>query len=608
MKQTLFHLCLMVLISATVLFTNLGTARLWDRDEPRNAGAAFEMLERGDWVVPIFNDQLRHQKPALTYWLIMISYTLFGVSEFSARFGSAILAVGTVLATYGIGRRLFDARSALWGAIALSTSLMFVVAGRAATPDSVLIFCSTMALYFYVLGTFSPERSAKATDEDIKCFPDTWRWILPMYAMMGIGTLAKGPVAVIVPCAIIGMFMLLQRLSPVDETMWNRQGSVSRLLLSIWRTFHPYHFFATVWKMRPLFAVLIILAIAAPWYVWVGLRTDGDWLQMFFLQEHVGRATTALEGHHGGWWYYPLAILAGFFPWSVFMGPMFVQADRELTARGVHRKAMMFLLCWVGVQVGLFSLAQTKLPSYVTPCYPALGLLAGFLFQRLTERATSFPTTLYRYGLICLPICGLLLSVGLFFVGQHFLEQRWGIALVGLIPLLGGSVAYWCFWKSKFRESTVAFGATAVLLMIGIFGFVTVAVDQQQQSHRILDRLRGDNQTVPVATFRCLESSWVYYSRQSIYELSDIPCGESWVEPREKTWKAKDRPSPEQFAAAHENALFITTDRDLDELLARLPQGYQELERVPYFLRDKEMVLVGSVAETANEPTLNQWR
>ncbi len=128
MRETVWHILIILLIAGAVFFTNLGESRLWDRDEPRNAGCAAEMMARGDWVVPTFNDELRHQKPVLLYWLIMSAYSVFGVNEFSARFWSATLAIGTTLATYGIARRLTNPRIGLIAAIALSTSLMFDVA------------------------------------------------------------------------------------------------------------------------------------------------------------------------------------------------------------------------------------------------------------------------------------------------------------------------------------------------------------------------------------------------------------------------------------------------------------------------------------------------
>ncbi|NIL98695.1 MAG: phospholipid carrier-dependent glycosyltransferase, partial [Planctomycetales bacterium] len=115
---------LIVLVAGIVLFTNLGGPRLWDRDEPRNAGCAKEMQARGDWVVPVFNNELRDAKPVLLYWFIMSAYWMFGMGEFAARFWSVIFAIGTVLATYHLGRRLWNPSIALWSALILTTTLM----------------------------------------------------------------------------------------------------------------------------------------------------------------------------------------------------------------------------------------------------------------------------------------------------------------------------------------------------------------------------------------------------------------------------------------------------------------------------------------------------
>ena len=146
MQKTHTQIGIIIGIGCLIFFTHLGSARLWDRDEPRNAGCAVEMMERGDLVVPMFNDELRPQKPALLYWLIISAYQIFGVGEFAARFWSAVLAIGTMLATYGIGRRLFNPSVALYSAIVLGTSMMFVVAGRAATPDSVPVSYTHLTL------------------------------------------------------------------------------------------------------------------------------------------------------------------------------------------------------------------------------------------------------------------------------------------------------------------------------------------------------------------------------------------------------------------------------------------------------------------------------
>lgn len=336
MQRPGFQITLIVAVAAVALFTNLGGPRLWDRDEPRNAGCAAEMFARNDWVVPTFNQELRDAKPVLLYWLIMSAYSVFGITEFAARFWNATLGFGTVMATFVIASRLFNRQVAMLAAIILSTSVMFEVASRAATPDSPLIFCGTLALMIYVLGTFRPRDAASETatlEPRVagRYFPANYLVVLAMYAVMGVGILAKGPVGLILPTAVIGMFLLIQYLPNRAQTSVRSPGRRERLMAAARaaiRPFAPKHFLQTCWQMRLITAAVVALAIAAPWYILVGIRTDGAFLRGFFLDEHFGRATRAMEHHSGGPLFYPAALAAGFFPWSVFLVPIAISTLR----------------------------------------------------------------------------------------------------------------------------------------------------------------------------------------------------------------------------------------------------------------------------------------
>ncbi|HMC10367.1 MAG TPA: glycosyltransferase family 39 protein, partial [Pirellulaceae bacterium] len=268
-QAQLKQIALVAIITAFVMLTNLGGPRLWDRDEPRNAGCAREMLARGDWVVPWFNNELRTHKPVLLYWCIMTSYQGLGVNEFSARLPSALCAIGSVICVYRMGRRLFGPQAGVWAGIALATSLMFVVAGRAATPDSLLIFCSTLALTIYVCGTFRPRFETTPLDalpQPIlagQYFPQHWPTALALYAAMGLGVLAKGPVGLILPTAVIGMFLLIVRLS--SRTDGSKPWAARDVLVRVVAPFEPLHFIRTCWSMRPLTAIFAAAAVALPW-------------------------------------------------------------------------------------------------------------------------------------------------------------------------------------------------------------------------------------------------------------------------------------------------------------------------------------------------------
>src|SRR5688572_18340956 len=130
-------------MAALTFFLGLGSPQLFDEDEPKNAECGREMFVRGDWLVPTFNEELRTDKPILVYWFMLSAYHLFGVTEFAARFWSAVHGVGTCLLTYNIGRVLFSRRIGLWAGIMLASSLMFTTVARASTPDSTLIFFTT---------------------------------------------------------------------------------------------------------------------------------------------------------------------------------------------------------------------------------------------------------------------------------------------------------------------------------------------------------------------------------------------------------------------------------------------------------------------------------
>lgn len=600
MNNWLTRCLILILVSGSIFFVSLGKARLWDRDEPRNAGCALEMMQRGDLIVPIFNDELRHQKPVLLYWLMIGAYQCFGVNEFAARFWSALLGCGTVLLTYSIGRRLFGEQVGFLAGIALASSLMFAVAARAATPDSLLIFCSTLGVYFYVRGTFGICSQGECVLRNSgQWFPQQTKDVVAMNIAFGFAVLAKGPIGIVVPTAIIGMFLLLQRL-PEQQT---DSGKLRSLLAFSLRVLNPWHFLKTCWSMRPITALFCVFLVAAPWFVAVGMQTEGSFTSLFFLNENFNRATSVMENHQGGVWFYPLAVVIGFFPWSVLLGPMLLCSSQMLRMESDKRPAdkrpaVLLLVCWILVQIGLFSLAKTKLPSYVTPCYPALALLASFsLLHWLPEQRVG--RKFWRMGAFgSLVLGGAVTSVALAYATVEYLPQVKWIAAIGLVPIIGG--IYGILLVSRHQQSVMpirVIGATAILFCLLFFGVGTVAVDSARETHVVLDAIKDAQPNRKVATFHCLESSWVYYSRRPIYELrrdDDKDVAVQTVQ-RQRWWDRKPEISPEDFAAQHPDSLFVTTDEHIADLLARLPDHYHVVRQSRFFLKsDRQLLLVGN--------------
>ncbi len=586
-------------VCGIVFFVNLGSIRLWDRDEPRNAQAALEMQQRGDWIVPSFNEQLRYQKPILPYWLIRIAYQWFGVNEFAARFWSATLATAAVCLLAVVVGRALGIAVGFWAALMLATSLMFGVAARATTPDAILIFLYTSAVLWYGLRVLSdlgiPERLNSVSSTRSTCwFNNRWESAI-FYGVLGCGALAKGLAGVILPMAVIGMLMLIKRLPTFSERA--REGNGWRVYFRGLRAFHPLHFLKTVWAMQPLWGALWIGLVAAPWFIAVGWATDGEFLQRFFVDEHWGRATTSFESHRGGLWYYPLTLLVGFFPWSLFIVPVAMEVRawlRQVSWDAVTRNWLLLGLCWVGVQVGIFSIAQTKLPSYVTPCYPALAILTAWALRRYVRRVTLSDERWFRGGYYAWLLAAVAITGGLAWAGREYVGGQWQLGAIAAPLLLSG------IWLVLSRDHTgLARSTNAAVMTVGAVAFAsallawgTAQVSATNEMDRILSQIRSVSPSAGVATFRCLESSWVFYGQHPIHELEWGAGPVVEIDPARRTWRERLWCDPSAFAVRFREALVIAPRQHVDELLSRLPAGGDVLEEVQYFLQDERLVLL----------------
>ncbi len=575
------HIGIVVAVTIIVLFSWLGAAPLWDEDEPRNAGCAAEMLERGDWVVPWFNGELRTHKPVMLYWLMMSAYSLFGVNEFSARFWSAVLGTGTVLLTYLIGVRLFDAKRGLLAALVLASTITPVMLSRAATPDAVLIFLLTLAIAIYVVAVTGKTGSSRMVVD----YPSDRRVLSLMYGVMGLAVLAKGPIGLVLPTAIIGMFLLVRRLP-------ERSGdAVSSSRIFAWvaaclRPFHPGHFVKTCLAMKPVTATLACLVVALPWYVVVTLRTDGEWTRGFFLDHNVGRFAQSMEHHGGPIIYYPLVMCAGFFPWSVFFIPLGLDLAQRLKQPDDAHASRIFCLCWVGVVVGLFSLAGTKLPSYVAPCYPGLALLMADFAVRLAEGKSSLRMCWPRFSIGTLIAVGVALTVGLVFLARHFSPGDELVAIVAL-PLIAGGIVSWMLLRSRPQFAIGTFAVTAIVFTAGLLGPAAARIGQRQQIASLMNTVNSLSSAPELRAAGAFRSSWVFYAGH--------PVREDHV----------SRLSP--FLAQDADHFAITTLADLDTLETPLPAGVDVLAEIPFFTRpDKTLVLLGRASsheQTVTRPT-----
>ena len=400
---------------------------------------------------------------------------------------------------------------------------------------------------------------------------------------MGFAMLAKGPIGFLMPMAIMGMHLLITR-----RDKQRRSSFLS--------TVDPLHFLKTTLAMRPAFLLAIALAVALPWYIWVGIRTEGDFLHIFFVSEHLGRSTTAFENHSGGLWFYPVAILVGFFPWSLFWLPVSIICYRFLRNSNASNSSaglmegMILTLCWIGVQVGIFSIAQTKLPSYVTPCYPGLSILTAACLQHWLQRRITIDDRWMWAVSITGIIVGVAITIGLGVAIPQFLPGQYSMLGIGFVLILFCSISLIRLRNQQRLKMLISFSIGAISFCFLLFGFGTVSLSTAQNNRLILDRIASMPPEVEIASFQCLESSWPFYSGRTIYETNKNADPDFTA--RTKFWKPKPVTTPESFAAAHEECAFITTDEFADDLIQRLPAGFAVIETADYLFKNKRLVLI----------------
>src|SRR5271156_5055294 len=186
------RLAIYAMLAALLYLPGLGRPALWEPDEGRYAEIAREMVVSGDYVTPRDDFELYFEKPPLVYWAEAAAIGIFGVNEFAVRLPAALFSIGQVVVTAALAEAMFGATAGFFAALALTLSPLVFGFARFATLDPALSFFLTAALAaFYV-----------AVHDDSFSQPSARRWMLLSAAMLALGTLAKGPVALILGGAI----------------------------------------------------------------------------------------------------------------------------------------------------------------------------------------------------------------------------------------------------------------------------------------------------------------------------------------------------------------------------------------------------------------------
>ncbi len=593
MQQQVRYQLWIAAAASVIFFTNLGAAALWDMDEALYTTCAREMLERNDWVVPWFNGQMFPEKPPLMFWDMIAGFELFGINEFGARFFSAVFGVATALVVFHLGRILFSIRVGLWAGLITASTIIFTISARAATVDSALTLVTAIAFLAFVIARNnlpSPASGRGAGGEGGQNLPGlenasvSWLSAALMYACIGLAVLAKGPVGMLLPLAAMGLYLLV-------TNGW-------RNLLS------------SAWQMRPFTAIIVVAVVALPWYVWVGVCTDGEWLRKFFIEFNLRPFKQPILSHGDVsmlssalavlvsflYYFYQIpAVLVGFFPWSVFLGPTLADMLARIRRRDPWRDGCLLAACWFAVWFVFWSICKTKLPHYLLPAYSALALLTACFIDRWLSDPASLKSWWLRNAWISMILVGVGMTVAVPIVASIYLPGDAVLGILGLIPLLCG---FWC-WRQTSRgrnqAAAIGFSLFAVIFLTAMFGWGAVRVDRHQNSPSFMAAIRkdwGKDSPAPIASYYFFRESMVYYAGYPITRCEDDPRNERSAR---QDLEALLKQSPR---------VYVITTNDNEALLKKdFPGRFNELLRQHRFLAPPNDELILFVSDQSPNTT-----
>jgi len=417
-----------------LLGPGLGTAGLFDPWETHYAQVSREILKSGDWIRLTWEGKTFLSKPPLAMWLGAASSALFGENAWALRLPSLLASLACLLAMLILGRRALGGRAAVWAAVAMATTPLFLGFSRLLMCDTHMVAGATVAAMVFLVAA-SGERLGL-------------RLALLAGASAGYAVLGKGLFGLGIPVAALGVYALLSR----D--------------------------FAVIRRVRPLWFTLAFLIVVLPWHVAMALREPKPFWNEYILEHHFYRLVTGVHGIRSTFDYYLREGGFGIFPWvaalpgalaALILGP----SPRE--AGSTEARIRWFVLSWILVVFIVITAAATKFHHYVFPIIPPLGIAIGLWLTKFEKSEMSAGDRLLSIlGLVLLGLVGQdllqfprnLMNLFLYQYDRYIPIVAWPRAALGLVLILAAAGTIWGFVKGGIRHGRYLVAASALLFSI----------------------------------------------------------------------------------------------------------------------------------------------
>lgn len=382
-----FTIVCVIAVMLTVPF--LGLTDFYSKGEPREAVVAYTMVEHGNWILPINNGGDIPYKPPFFHWCIALFSLLQGhVSEFTSRLPSALALVAMSVGGFVFFAKRKNANMALLATLLSLTAFEVHRAGINCRVDMVNTAFMVGALFLMFRWW---ERGKH-----------TMPW-LAILCMSG-ATLTKGPVGMLLPCAVMGVFMLTQR-----ESLWS-----------------------TVWRLG--LTALLSLVLPLCWYYAAYLQGGDEFLRLV-KEENIDRllGKMAYESHENPFWYNFLTLITGWLPYTLlFVFSLFVLPWKRFSKSGfmqsVRRAEPMQVFVWLafGLILFFYCIPKSKRSVYLLPCYPFMAwLMAQYVVWLVANRLSAVKAYAWLMGVlgVVLSVAFVMLKTGVvpdtLFHGKH---------------------------------------------------------------------------------------------------------------------------------------------------------------------------------------------
>ncbi|MBW1971566.1 MAG: glycosyltransferase family 39 protein [Deltaproteobacteria bacterium] len=488
-ENILFMVIIVIFFSARSLFFGLGKRSLWDPDEGRYAEIPREMIEMHDYITPHLNYIKYFEKPPLYYWLNVISFKLFGQNEFAARFFSAIFGIAGVLLTFFLGFMIFDSLTGFISAIILLISPLYFILSRINIIDPAVSFFITATLFSFYLWFLKNEKGNKK---------NLWLWAF--YISMALAVLTKGLIGVVLPLLVIGIWIILTRK------------------------------FSIIKDMKLIHGTIIFLAITSPWFIMVSLKNH-EFLWFFFIHEHFLRYLSSIHRRYEPFWFFLVVIIEGFLPWTFFLPSslilLFSSKKRETK---YISEGNLFLLLWITLILGFFSLSHSKLAPYILPIFPPIAIIVGSFFKQYIKNEKEYIFIHFSWSLYLLIILGIIIAVTPIAIIIFYPTFEYASILMKPIFYILGltfltmAILAFLFHKKNQRVATVTTLVLGVALFLGIStNFIPKEIDNEKSTKslaKIMSSFLAKDDIV--AMYRSFDPSLGFYLKRRIALVNKV--------------------------------------------------------------------------------------